>query len=62
VRAVLPKVGWVVFWFRTPLMHKLSVFLAPILLALLVLLRIWRAGNNETGAEVPDELARTRLA
>jgi signal peptidase len=59
VRAVLPKVGWVVFWFRTPLMHELTVFVAPLLLALLVLLRIWRGGNNETGAEVPDELART---
>ena len=62
VRAVLPKVGWVVFWFRTPLVHKLSVFLAPILLALLILLRIWRAGENETRAEAPDEPARTLSA
>jgi signal peptidase I len=42
VRAVVPKAGWVLFWFRTPLVHTLTVFLAPLLLVLLALLRIWR--------------------
>src|SRR6185312_2787449 len=25
VRAVLPKIGWAVFWFRSPLVHALTV-------------------------------------
>ena len=42
VRAVLPKVGWIVFWFRSPLVHELTVLVAPLLLALLGVLQIWR--------------------
>jgi signal peptidase I len=42
VRTVLPKLGWIVFWLRTPLPHQLTLFLAPLLLALLTVLRIWR--------------------
>jgi signal peptidase len=42
VRTVLPKLGWIVFWLRTPLVHQLTVFLAPLLLALLAVLHIWR--------------------
>jgi signal peptidase I len=42
VRAVLPKLGWIVFWLRTPLVHELTLFLAPLLLALLAVLQIWR--------------------
>ncbi len=42
VRAVMPKAGWVLFWFRTPLVHTLTVFLVPLLLVVLALGRIWR--------------------
>jgi signal peptidase I len=42
VRGVLPKLGWAVFWLRSPLMHSLTVLLAPLLLALLGVLQIWR--------------------
>lgn len=42
VRGVLPKLGWAVFWLRTPLVHRLTLFLAPLLLALLAVLQIWR--------------------
>lgn len=42
VRGVLPKLGWIVFWLRTPLVHRLTLFLAPLLLALLAVLQIWR--------------------
>src|SRR5918911_1560037 len=42
VRAVLPKLGWAVFWFRAPLVHNLTVLLAPVLPALLGMLQIWR--------------------
>lgn len=42
VRGVVPKLGWAVFWFRSPLMHSLTVLLAPLLLALLGVMQIWR--------------------
>jgi signal peptidase I len=42
VRGVVPKLGWAVFWFRSPLMHSLTVLLAPLMLALLGVMQIWR--------------------
>ena len=50
VRAVLPKLGWAIFWFRTPLMHELTVLLAPLLLALLCVLQIWTRPREELDA------------
>src|SRR5919108_544842 len=47
VRAVLPKLGWVVFWFRSPLVHSLTVLLAPLVLALLGVLQIWRRPESD---------------
>jgi signal peptidase I len=55
VRTVLPKLGWVVFWLRTPLLHQLTLFLAPLLLALLAVLHIWRR-PAESAPERPDAL------
>lgn len=49
VRAVLPKLGWVVSWLRTPLIEKLTIVLAPILLGLLALLRIWGEQSEPAG-------------
>lgn len=51
VRAVLPKIGWAVFWFRSPLMHSLTVLLAPLLLALLAVAEIWRRPGHEEAVE-----------
>ena len=48
VRAVLPKLGWAVFWFRSPLVHDVTVMLAPFLLALLGIAQIWRRDEKET--------------
>ena len=42
VRTVLPKLGWIVFWLRLPLVHRLTLFLAPLLLVVLAALQIWR--------------------
>jgi signal peptidase len=42
VRTVLPKLGWIVFWLRSPLVHQLTLFLAPLLLAVLAVLQVWR--------------------
>jgi signal peptidase len=53
VRAVLPKIGWAIFWFRTPLMHELTVLLAPLLLALLCVLQIWRRPGEGLDAVDP---------
>ncbi len=47
VRFVLPKAGWIVFWLRRPLAHELTVFLAPLLLALGALLTIWRRPSDK---------------
>lgn len=47
VRAVLPKIGWALFWFRSPLVHLLTVLLAPFLLALIGVLQIWRRPQPE---------------
>jgi signal peptidase len=58
VRAVVPKLGWVVFWFRTPLVERLTLVLAPILLGLLALFRIW-SGQSESEGERRDAPART---
>ncbi|HSB40067.1 MAG TPA: signal peptidase I [Gaiellaceae bacterium] len=60
VRAVLPKLGWAVFWLRTPLAHGLTVLLAPLLLALLVVLQIWRRPGE--GALEGHDAARTPAA
>lgn len=49
VRAVLPKIGWAVFWFRSPLVHLLTVLLAPLLLALVGVREIWRRPQPEVG-------------
>jgi hypothetical protein len=53
VRAVLPKLGWAVFWLRTPLMHELTVLLAPLLLALLYVMRIWFRPEERIDAAEP---------
>lgn len=41
VSGVLPKLGWAIFWLRTPLVHELTMLLAPLVLALLLVLQIW---------------------
>jgi signal peptidase len=54
VRAVLPKLGWVVFWFRSPLVHSLTVLLAPLLLALIGVIGIWRRPEPATVEALDD--------
>lgn len=55
VRTALPKLGWIVFWLRTPLVHQLTLFLAPLLLAMLAVLQIWRrpADSVPEGHDAP---------
>ena len=50
---MLPKVGWAVFWLRTPLLHELTVLLAPLLLALLWVAQIWFRPTEARDATQP---------
>ena len=54
VRTVLPRVGWVIFWFRSPLVHSLTVLLAPLLLALIALAQIWRRPEKTRPEAIAD--------
>jgi len=47
VRAVVPKIGWAIFWFRSPFVHRLTVLFMPLLLALLSVIDIWRRPEPE---------------
>jgi signal peptidase I len=53
VRAVVPKLGWAIYSLRSPLAHRLTVLLAPLLLALLGLLQIWRRPEHDPLDDVP---------
>jgi signal peptidase len=59
VRLVLPKLGWALFWLRTPTAHNGTVFGAPLLLLLLGLWQIWRRpkADLETTKESRDVAA-----
>jgi len=54
VRLVVPRAGSLIVWMRNPIVRIATVFLAPLLFALLALKRIWR-GSKE---DAPDEQAR----
>jgi signal peptidase len=54
VRAVVPKAGWAIVWLRTPAIRRFAIFVVPLLLAILGLLRIWRAPGNDERDEAPD--------
>ena len=53
VRAVVPKLGRLIFWFRLPLVHLLTVILVPLLLALLGVAEIWRQEEPTDAATRP---------
>ncbi len=56
LHTVVPHLGWLIVWLRNPLVHVLTVFLAPLLLALVWLARIWRnpgGGEAEGAQETP---------
>ncbi|MDX6507900.1 MAG: signal peptidase [Gaiellaceae bacterium] len=57
VRYVVPEAGWAIARLRNPLIRSLSIFGAPLLLALLGLWRIWRVPPAGETTEVPDAQA-----
>jgi signal peptidase I len=58
VRAVVPEAGWAIVWLRTPAIRRVAIFAVPLLLAVLALLRIWRAPGNDERDEAPDAPTR----
>jgi signal peptidase I len=58
VRAVVPKVGWLIVWLRNPLLRLLTVFLAPAAFALMAVRRIWIDPDDGDAEEVPDAPSR----
>jgi signal peptidase I len=56
LRATVPNLGWLIVWLRSPVFHFLTVFLAPLLLALVWLGRIWRKPGGGEGQEDEDML------
>ena len=63
VRSVVPHAGQAIVWFREPVVHYLTLFLAPTLLALLWIVRIWRDPDEPAGNdEQPEASARAMSA
>jgi signal peptidase len=58
VRLVVPKAGWAIIWLREPAIRKATIFIAPLLLALLGLWRIWRVPGNDEQDGTPDAPTR----
>jgi signal peptidase I len=54
VRVVVPKLGWMVVWFRDPLVRLLTLFAAPVLFALIALWRIWNEPDQGEREEASD--------
>jgi signal peptidase I, archaeal type len=59
VRAVVPKAGWAIVWLRTPAIRRMAIFAVPLLLAILGLLRIWRAPSGSEQDEAQDAPTRS---
>jgi signal peptidase len=57
VRLVVPKIGLLIFWLRLPLVHELTVLLAPVLLAILAAVRIWRKDDSAEDADAAGAAA-----
>ena len=54
VRLVVPKAGLAIAWLRSPIVRTISIFAAPLLLALFGLWRIWRVPSDRESNEDQD--------
>ncbi len=59
VSASVPKLGYLILWMRDPRIRMLSLFLAPTLLALRMLVRIWLPGGLLTTGGLVRRAQRT---
>jgi signal peptidase I len=56
VQLVVPKLGWLIVWLRSPWLRLLTVFIAPALFALIALWRIWNEpdqGERNDASDAP---------
>jgi signal peptidase len=58
LHTAVPNLGWLIVWLRSPVFHFLTVFLAPLLLALVWLARIWRKPGGGDSDATPSVTTR----
>jgi signal peptidase I len=46
---VIPKIGWAIVWLRDPIVRRLGLYGAPLLLVLIGLFAIWRRPEDDAG-------------
>ena len=57
VRVVVPRLGWLIVWLRSPWLRLLTVFVAPALFVIIAIRRIWKEpdqGQPEEHADAPS--------
>lgn len=63
VRLTVPYLGYVLAWLRSPLVHVLTMVVAPLMAAVIVLGKIWGApGRRSVGGAVRRPSARDRAS
>jgi len=58
VRAVVPKLGWLIVWLRSPWLRLLTVFVAPALFVIIAIRRIWSESDEDENERSPDAPAQ----
>jgi signal peptidase len=58
VQAVVPKLGWLIVWLRSPWLRLLTVFVAPALFVILAIRRIWSESDEDESERSPDAPAQ----
>lgn len=54
VRVVVPKLGWLIVWLRSPWLRLLTVFFAPALFVIIAIRRIWNEPDEDEIERTPD--------
>ena len=54
VRVVVPRLGWLIVWLRSPWLRLLTVFVAPALFVIIALRRIWSRPDEDELDKAPD--------
>jgi signal peptidase len=58
VRVVVPKLGWLIVWLRSPWLRLLTVFVAPALFVIIAIRRIWSEPDEDEIERTPDAPAQ----
>ena len=58
VRVVVPKLGWLIVWLRSPWLRLLTVFVAPALFVIIAIRRIWSEPDEDENERAPDAPAQ----